>query len=90
MESLTRAAYEYGLSTVLSVGILSLCIWLVKSVVTSMCKRMDEVSASLSKVADKLEKHDERAEVRATYVREEHKQMITTLGRINGYKGGET
>ena len=38
------------------------------------------------KLVSVIERHDEKAEERGKYVREEHKQMIEVLGRINGYK----
>lgn len=40
----------------------------------------------ISKISTSLDEHDKRADERGRYVREEHKQMIETLGRINGYK----
>ncbi len=48
--------------------------------------KMETINASIIKVCDCLDKHDEKAEERGRYVREEHKEMIEILGRINGYK----
>jgi len=42
---------------------------------------------AIDRIIGSLTRHDEKAEERGRYVREEHKQMIETLGRINGYKG---
>ena len=39
-----------------------------------------------AKTLDGINDHDKRADERGRYVREEHKQMIETLARINGYK----
>lgn len=36
-------------------------------------------------VCQSIQRHDEKAEERGRYVREEHRQMIESLGRINGY-----
>ena len=43
-------------------------------------------SELLSKIASSIDEHDNRADERGRYVREEHKEMIQSLGRINGYK----
>ena len=43
---------------------------------------------AINKVTDSIDRHDEKADERSKYVREEHRQMIEVLGRINGYKGG--
>lgn len=45
-----------------------------------------KVVVSIDQVVKALEKHDEKADERGKYVREEHKEMIASLGRINGYK----
>ena len=37
-------------------------------------------------IIQSLNRHNEKAEERGRYVREEHKQMIETLSRINGFK----
>lgn len=46
----------------------------------------DKQNDTLDKISDAIGRHDERADERGHYVREEHKQMIEVLGRINGYK----
>jgi hypothetical protein len=40
----------------------------------------------LLRISSSLDEHDKRADERGRYVREEHKEMIAILGRINGYK----
>ena len=40
----------------------------------------------LERLSNNMDEHDKRADERGKYIREEHKQMIETLGRINGYK----
>lgn len=46
----------------------------------------DKNNQTLDRIISSIDRHDEKAEERGKYVREEHKQMIETLGRINGYK----
>ena len=41
---------------------------------------------AIEKITASIERYDEKAEERGKYVREEHRQMIESLGRINGYK----
>ena len=48
--------------------------------------RLEKISDITNKIADNISEHDKRADERGRYVREEHKQMIETLARINGYK----
>jgi len=84
--SMFEVACKNGLSIVLAIGIFGLCAWLVKHIAVQIADRMKEIVGSLDKLQTKIEKHDEKAEERGRYVREEHKQMIEVLGRINGYK----
>jgi len=46
----------------------------------------DSSTKAIERATESIKRHDEKAEERGRYVREEHKQMIETLGRINGYK----
>jgi hypothetical protein len=39
----------------------------------------------ITKISTSIEEHDRRADERGRYVREEHQEMIKSLGRINGY-----
>ena len=48
--------------------------------------RLEKLDDSIEKTANNIDNHDKRADERGRYVREEHKQMIETLARINGYK----
>ena len=47
---------------------------------------IDKSTDIMGKVSASIDRHDEKADERGRYVREEHKEMIETLGRINGYK----
>ena len=40
---------------------------------------------AVSRVADNINRHDEKADERAKYVRSEHEKMIEILNRMNGY-----
>jgi hypothetical protein len=46
---------------------------------------LDKHNTILVKISDSINEHDRRADERGKYVRDEHKEMITVLGRINGY-----
>ena len=47
--------------------------------------RFERQANAMDKIVTSIDRHDEKAEERGRYVREEHKQMIEALGRINGY-----
>ena len=84
--SLFEIACKQGLSIVLAIGVFGLCVWLVKYIVIRLTKAIDAVVDSNKDLLNLIAKHDEKAEERGRYVREEHRQMIDVLGRINGYK----
>ena len=84
--SIIKACTDAGISIFMSLGVLILCGWLVKHIATGLTNSMDRLASTVDKVVDSVEKHDDKAEERGKYVREEHKQMIEVLGRINGYK----
>ena len=48
--------------------------------------RLEKLSDITNKISDSIDDHDKRADERGRYVREEHKEMITILQRINGVK----
>jgi len=72
--SLIQIVKELGLS----IGIFALCAWMVMFIVKKLATTLDKLSG-------KIEKHENEADVRAKYARDEHRQMIETLGRINGH-----
>ncbi len=43
------------------------------------------IVASVDRISKAIDQHDVKADERGRYVREEHKEMIETLGRINGH-----
>jgi len=84
--SMIEIACKQGLAIVLSLGIFSLCVWLVKYIVQRLTQAIDGVVESNKELLRSISKHDEKADERGRYVREEHKEMIAIIGRINGYK----
>jgi hypothetical protein len=53
---------------------------------TSWLCRIEKISDLTNKISSSIDDHDKRADERGKYVRDEHKQMIEILGRINGYR----
>jgi hypothetical protein len=47
---------------------------------------LTSLNANILHVSQSMDEHDKRADERGKYIREEHKEMIQVLGRINGYK----
>jgi len=79
-------ACKNGLAVVLAIGIFVLCAYLVKHIAEQLSERMKDLCKMIQSVHDAMEKHDAKADERGRYIREEHRQMIDCLGRINGYK----
>ena len=61
-----------------SAGVFLLCAWMVMFIV----KRL---AITIDKLSDNMSKHEIEASARSKYIRDEHKQMIDALSRINGY-----
>jgi hypothetical protein len=91
---------EYGLIGLI-IGVLFLIVWRLLIWVMKWVEKREEAYSkeregwlcrfekqgdAIDKIIDRIERHDERADERGRFVREEHKQMIEVLGRINGYK----
>jgi len=91
---------EYGLIGCI-VGVLFFILWRmliwVMAFVKDIQKQQSEERAGwlgtlgkhtelINRISQSIDDHDKRADERGHYVREEHKQMIETLARINGYK----
>jgi hypothetical protein len=91
---------EYGLVGLMAGAIILLLFFVIKWVLENtkaiIIQQAEERKCwnatiiahneSLNKVVATIERHDEKAEQRATYVRQEHEKMIEALGRINGFK----
>ena len=91
---------EYGLIGIFCSAVLFGCwkmiVWLMAFVKEDRKQQADErekwlcrlekLNAAMDKTADNIDIHDKRADERGRYVREEHKEMIDVLKRINGFK----
>ena len=99
MEPLWAKFSEYGLIGVI-IGILFFILWRMLVWVMAFVKDIQKQQAderkcwqeqykvqseTLLKISSSIEEHDRRADERGKFVREEHKEMIQSLGRINGY-----
>ncbi|MBV6341036.1 hypothetical protein [Candidatus Magnetobacterium casense] len=79
ISALAQALKELGITVVTVAFLIWLVVYLIKHT-------LGKVTGSLDALIDSLKKHEEKADERGRYVREEHRQMIDTLGRINGFK----
>jgi len=88
---------KYGVGAFLTIVMTGLFIWMIKYFVIRTVSKIEKVGETLDKVASKMETgfdklwqkidtHEASSSEASRYVREEHKQMIETLGRINGYQ----
>ena len=91
---------EWGLIGAI-IGALFFCLWRmliwVMRFVNDITKQqaeerigwkgtLDKHNEIINKISDSIDDHDKRADERGRYVREEHKEMIDVLRRINGVK----
>ena len=70
----------------LSIGIFALCVWLVTTIVNKLCGSMDKLNANMDRFTDRVREEHDRGIENQKALMEQHKEMILTLGRINGYK----
>jgi len=100
MPGLLIALKEYGLIGIV-VGVTFFMLWRMIVWVMAFIKDMTKQHAIeriswqntinatnelISGLANSMEQHDKQASERGHYIREEHKEMIQCLGRINGYQ----
>ena len=52
---------------------------------TAWLCRLEKINDVTNKISDSIDVHDKRADERGNYVRQEHKEMIDVLRRINGH-----
>jgi hypothetical protein len=80
---------ELGTIGIVAIPLFFLIKWIAEEFKEQL-KRAHEfnmvATERLNAICTALERHDEKAEERGKHVREEHKEMIVSLGRINGYK----
>lgn len=78
----SKCGIEYAL-----VGALIYIVWyLVKHTVIRLSKVIDRLAETIDGLMKNIERHEEESARRSRYIKEEHSQMISALGRINGYK----
>lgn len=100
MDAIWAKFAEYGIVGVV-IGVLFLILWKMLVWVMAFIReerahhaaeregwlaQLKILSEIMYKTCISIDEHDKRADERGRYVREEHKEMITILGRINGYK----
>lgn len=82
MYEMTKVALDSGLS----IGIFSLCVWLVVTIVTRLCGTMDKLVSKLDLFTNRVREEHDRSRDQHEKMMKQHEGMIETLGRINGYK----
>ena len=81
---LTGLTVENGLS----VGVFILCAWLTVTIVTRLCGAMDRLDRRMEGFMKNVEREHKASQEQHNSMMQQHTEMITTLGRINGYKQG--
>lgn len=91
---------EYGLIGII-IGVLFYILWRMLVWVMAFVKDIQKQQSEerigwltslnkhndlINKISSSIDDHDKRADERGRYVREEHKEMIEVLTRINGHK----
>jgi len=92
---------EYGLIGLI-IGVLFFILWRIIIYTMAFVKTTTEQHAKeretwqvavnkhneiLTKISDSIDDHDRRADERGKFVRDEHKEMIDVLKKMNGSKG---
>lgn len=70
----------------LSAGIFGLCVWIVVYIVKNLNRDMSKLVQRLEVFTDRVRAEHEQSAKQHEAMMAEHKEMIKTLGRINGYK----
>ncbi len=88
-----QAWAKYGLEGLIMFAVITLLFIVIKwtlattkEILAQAAKEREAWYKAISDITARIERHDEKAEERGKYAREEHRQMIEVLGRINGYK----
>ncbi len=84
---------KYGLEGLIMLAVITLLFIVIKwtlattkEILEQAAKEREAWHKAIAEITARIERHDEKAEERGRYSREEHKQMIEVLGRINGYR----
>lgn len=83
-EALIETIKGLGLSAVLILAILGICIWLIRFIALRLAKEIDKTTETLEGLCRRMESHENTASRNREYVRKEHEQMIQVLYKING------
>lgn len=73
-----------GLGVVLALGVFSLCVWMVKFIITKLDSQMERHTKALDKLVEKINRSDDRNSEAHRFQREEHQQMVSLLIKMNG------
>ena len=79
---IVKTAIDSGLS----IGIFTLCVWLVTTIVNKLCGTIDRLNNKLDRFTDRVRDEHDRGAINQKALMDQHKDMIATLARINGYK----
>lgn len=86
MNEIYNAIRELGIGVIGIVAVVWIAVYLVKKFVDVTCSQLtilvSELKIFMNKVRDEHTQHTKEHEA----LMDQHKEMITTLGRINGYK----
>jgi len=93
MLEIMRLGSKFGIELIV-VGALIWVVWyLIKHTVIELSKVISKLADNVDKIGTAIDKHAQDANMRGQFIKrehenliEQHKEMIKTLGRINGYK----
>ena len=80
--TLARMIKETGIS----IGAFLLCAWMVVYIVKNLVKSIDKMLEQLKFFMSKVKTEHEGSSKEHEAMMKEHKEMIIILGRINGFK----
>ena len=90
---LSEACTEYGLIGVVVVSVITMFFFILKWVLAQFNEELNgnrderkRYLETLAKISAQIEEHSARSREFHTANAAEHKEMIASLGRINGYK----
>lgn len=86
MEDIFRAAKELGIGIVAVGSIIWIAVYLIKTVVGATCSQLTTLVGELKFFMSKVRDEHQQSSEEHKALMDQHKEMIHTLGRINGYK----
>ena len=89
--------HEFGLGAALALAIFSVMFWLVKNIMkdhrverdnyqTVISNHLSATTEGMRKLTDRIGEHDHSQVEASRYVREEHREILTALLKMNGNK----